>query len=298
GNAKYLDVLERTLYNGLLAGVSLSGDTYFYPNCLAFDGHTPFNQGSTSRKAWFGCSCCPSNISRFIPSLPGYFYAQRHDTLYVNLYAASTCSLKIKEKSLQLIQETFYPWEGDVRIRLKMSSTLDIVIKLRIPGWAYNQPVPGDLYRYIKNSETAITCSVNQQPVELLTTRGNVTIARRWKDGDIISLHLPMEIKQVQANEQVMEDRGKISLERGPIVYCLEAIDNQNSVSNLWFNADHPLMSEYKADLLSGLTIIKGEAFKNRITPQEIVAVPYYAWNHRGSGEMAVWLAVHDGLEE
>ena len=292
GDAKYIDVLERTLYNGLISGISLQGDTYFYPNCLAFDGQTPFNQGATSRKAWFNCSCCPSNISRFIPSLPGYFYAQRQDTIYVNLYAASEALLSLKNKDIQLVQKTDYPWQGDVVVQINPQKEMSFVVKLRVPGWAQHQPVPSDLYRYTSDADGTFNVSLNGENIESNLTRGYITIDRTWQPSDQIEMSLPMTIHSVKAHGQVAENVGKIAVERGPVVYCAEAVDNYGKVFNLALNPDEGMNAEFQGNLLKGVVVLNGTADRldNAEKSQDLRLIPYYAWNHRGVGEMAVWL--------
>ncbi|MBN1465142.1 glycoside hydrolase family 127 protein [candidate division KSB1 bacterium] len=294
GDAKYLDVLERTLYNGLISGVSLDGDTFFYPNCLAFDGKTPFNQGATTRTAWFDCSCCPSNICRFIPSLPGYFYAQQQDTIYINLYAANEASLRFKGKDVKIIQETNYPWDGKIGITIDASVAEPFAVKLRLPGWAMGRPVPSDLYSYIHTEKVAALLTVNQEPQEIQPRNGFITLTRKWLRGDRIQLDLPMVERQVVAHALVTENVGRMALERGPIVYCAEAVDNAGQISDLALHADSLLQSEYFEHLLRGVVVLNGRAERtdapNR--EQDFHAIPYYAWNHRGAGEMAVWLPI------
>ncbi|MBN1559158.1 glycoside hydrolase family 127 protein [candidate division KSB1 bacterium] len=293
GHAKYLDVMERTLYNGLISGVSLEGDTFFYPNCLAFDGKMPFNQGSTTRKEWFDCSCCPSNICRFIPSLPGYFYAQQQDTIYVNLYAANEAVFSLGSRQVKIIQETEYPWDGKITIIIDPGKAAPFTIKLRLPGWA-NQPVPSDLYSYIEAGERAAHLTINEDPQEIEMHNGFIALTQTWSPGDCIQLDVPMAVRKVMSHELVTENVGRMALERGPIVYCAEAVDNLGTISNLALRLDSQLQSEYLDHLLHGVVVLNGRAVRldepNR--EQDFRAIPYYAWNHRGVGEMAVWLPI------
>jgi DUF1680 family protein len=290
GDAKYIDVLERTLYNGMIAGVSLEGDTFFYPNCLASDGQYPFNRGSLTRQAWFDCSCCPSNVMRFLPSVPGYLYAQRGDTLYVNLYISNTARIAMQKTVLMITQQSDYPWDGKVKITLRPEAAEQFDVHLRIPGWVSKRSLPGDLYHYADKKSQAPTIVVNEQPVEWRIEKGFAVISRRWSPGDLIELHLPMDVRRVLAHEKVAANRNKVALVRGPLVYCAEWVDNGGSALDLVLPDDSELQAEFKPDLLQGVTIVTGMAADKAGRRRNLVAIPYYAWSHRGVGEMAVWL--------
>ena len=291
GDSKYYDVLERTLYNGLLSGVSLQGDGFFYPNPLESDGRH-------IRQPWFGCACCPSNICRFIPSVPGYVYALKDDELYVNLYMSNTMTQKVKGKEVVLRQETSYPWNGDVDIFIDRNSARTFSLKLRIPGWVRGEVVPGDLYSYADGKTLGYKVTVNGEEVKAGLDKGYFTITRNWKKGDKVSLHLDMEPRIVTANEKVEADRGRIAVERGPVVYCAEWPDNQFSVSSVLMGPD-PGMDAVPGDVL-GYPLEKitttAQALSYDRTGRLVVKdvkltlIPYYAWCHRGSGEMEVWL--------
>ncbi len=292
GDAKYIDVLERIIYNGFLSGISLEGDKFFYPNPLASDG-------KHQRSPWFGCACCPTNIVRFIPSLPGYAYANKDDIVYVNLFMGGSAKIKVNRNTVQLKQETRYPWDGRVKITVEPKRSAKFAIYVRIPGWAHDRPVPSDLYRYINRSEEKVTLKVNDKPVALDMDKGFARIRRKWKKGDVVELYLPMPIRRVLSHENVKDNAGKAALQRGPIVYCAEWLDNGGHVLNLVLPDDAPLKSEHREDLLAGVTVIRGKARgsysskdeKYTVTKeQDFVAIPYYAWAHRGKGEMAVWL--------
>ena len=299
GDAKYIDVLERVLYNGFLAGISMSGDEFFYPNPLESDGIYKFNQGAASRQPWFHCSCCPSNIVRLMPSLSGYVYAHRDDAVYVNLFIASSGNVKLGKDTVRLKQETRYPWDGHVKILAKTEKPLEFAIHLRIPGWSQGKPVPSDLYRYLNGSQNKITLKVNGEPIALAMEQGYTRIHRTWTEGDVIELDLPMSIQRVVSHEQLKDNAGKVALERGPIVYCSEWLDNNGQVHNLALPDDATLEANYRDDMLNGLTVIQGKvpalyrsANGKSIEKQEqdFLAIPYYAWAHRGEGEMAVWI--------
>jgi hypothetical protein len=285
--------MERTLYNGLLSGVSLDGKSFFYPNPLE-------SNGQHQRSPWFGVACCPGNMTRFLASVPGYVYAEQGDTLYVNLFVSSNATIKMDNgRTLSVTQETRYPWTGDIKLTVTPDRASRLTINLRIPGWARNEAVPGDLYRFIDNDTEPVVLKVNNQVVALNLDKGYVKLNRLWKRGDVIELTLPMPVRRVAANQQVEADRGRVALERGPLVYCAEWPDSPNHhVRNLMLPDDAKLTAEFRADLLNGVTVIKGRAFglayneqgqagKNE---QDFLAIPYYAWANRGPGEMLVWI--------
>jgi DUF1680 family protein len=284
GDARYLDVLERVLYNGFLAGVSMGGDEFFYPNPLESDGEYTFNQGAATRSPWFNCSCCPSNIARFTPSLAGYVYAHRDDVLYVNLFVGGSGVVEMDNNVVRIAQQTRYPWDGDIQITVEPERAGELEVRVRIPGWARNRPAPGDLYRYMSGSEAPATPKINAKPFAFDLERGFASIRRVWEKGDVIELSLPMPVRRVLCHDQVEENVGKVALERGPIVYCAEWPDNGGQVFNLVVPDDAALEAEYREDLLNGVVVISGKR------DQSLVAIPYYAWSHRGAGEMAVWL--------
>jgi hypothetical protein len=287
GDAKYVDVLERTLYNAALAGVSLAGDTFFYPNPLESDGKTAFNQGASTRKPWFDCSCCPTNVARFIPSLPDYVYAVRGASVYVNLFVASDASFEVAGVPVALAQTTEYPWDGRVAIRVDGGGAFEL--RVRIPGWARDQPVPSALYRYL-DTGGAYALRVNGAPAAAPLDRGYAVIARTWKRGDLVTLDLPMAVRRVAADDRVADDRGRVALERGPLVYCAEGADNAGSALDLVLPDAATLTPRPRPDLFGGITVIEAAATTRDGTPKALTAIPYYAWSHRGPGEMAVWL--------
>ncbi len=295
GEAKYIDVMERTLYNGLLSGVSLGGTKFFYPNPLE-------SVGQHERSPWFGCACCPGNMTRFIASVPGYVYAHSGRNLYVNLYVANEATVEMEKSTVNIAQETRYPWDGAVKIRVAPQNKKEkFTVCLRIPGWAQDKPVPSDLYRYQNSKEQEIRLKVNGESVPLNMDKGYARIQRTWEQGDTIELNLPMPVRRVVAHESVEADRGKVALERGPIVYCVEWPDNPGGhVRNLLLPDEAPLGIKFRPDLLRGVQVITGKAMAFKVgedketlekAEQDFLAIPYYAWAHRGKGEMAVWLA-------
>ena len=292
-DAKYIDVMERTLYNGLISGVSLDGKSFFYPNPLE-------SNGRHQRSPWFGVACCPGNITRFMASVPGYVYAQQGDTLYVNLFVGSASEIEMDNgRKVKLTQETRYPWDGAVKMTVNPDKAGPFAINVRIPGWARNEAAPSDLYRFLDQVNEPATLKVNGELVPLKMENGYVSIRRKWKKGDVIALTLPMPVRRVVANDQVAADRGRVALQRGPIVYCAEWPDNPDGhVRNLLLPDGAKLVAEFRPDLLNGVTVIKsrslalnfdaqGNVMKNE---QDFTAIPYYAWANRGRGEMIVWI--------
>ena len=293
GDAKYIDVLERILYNGLISGVSFDGKSFFYPNPLA-------SKGYHSRSPWFEVSCCPSNIARFLPSIPSYIYAQRNSTLYVNLFVSNTATISMDKKSILITQETDYPWNGNVKITTNLQNSEEFTIAIRIPGWTQNRPVPSDLYNYVNEIDTMVSLKVNGEPVNIIQKKGFVHIYRKWSDGDKIEINMPMPIRRVVAHEKVKNNNGRVALERGPIVYCVEWPDNNvENLFNLFLDDNAELKSEYRNNMLNGIVIITGNIHylqKSKINNHidkiktEFLAIPYYAWAHRGKGEMTIWM--------
>ncbi len=292
GDSKYFDVFERVLYNGLISGVSLSGDLFFYPNPLASDGQC-------KRKPWFGCACCPVNISRFIPSVPGYIYAVSNKKLYINLFIGNTSEFIVDNEKLNITQTTDYPWDGLVNIKINADRRKMLDLMIRIPGWARNIPFPGDLYRFSGNSAESFIIKVNGEAVESRLENGYAIIERKWQAGDIVTLYLPMPVRMVEANEKVHADSNRIALERGPLVFCVEGLDQPGGiVSDLIFNPDYKLESVFRHDLLNGVEVIMGKidaAAQHpdgtiNLHPGEFIAIPYYSWANRGQAEMEVWL--------
>lgn len=292
GEAKYLDVLERTLYNALLSGVSISGDRFFYPNVLE-------SRGQHERSEWFGCACCPGNICRFLPSLPGYIYSVKKNQLYLNLYVSNKATIEMPGLKTEIEQQSGFPDNGKVSIILNPEKETKIDLKLRVPYWTQGQAVPSDLYHFTKGSDEQISLLVNGEKQPFQTKNGYISLSRKWKKGDKIELELPMEIRLIKANPKVAGNRGKVSLQRGPFVFCLEWPENQN-IFNLVIDTTTYFKAVYKKELLNGVTVISGKGTPLSIVdgklepgnPVDFTAIPYFAWANRGSGEMAVWMAV------
>ena len=292
GDAKYYDALERTLYNGVLSGISIDGGKFFYPNPLQ-------SMGQHQRQAWFGCACCPSNAARFIPSLPQYIYAVKDDQLYVNLYAGNEANLRVGGKKIVLEQQTDYPWNGDIDITLKKGSG-QFAVNLRIPGWLRGEVVPSDLYYYADDTQLGYSVAVNGEAVSGDLQNGYLVISRKWKAGDKVTVHFNMEPRLVRANPQVSADKGRAAIERGPLVYCAEWPDNTCDVLNVLLNQSpqYELGETTIADTrittitTDAQTLTFGADGRLNAQDERLVLIPYYAWAHRGNGNMAVWLPI------
>ncbi len=294
-DAKYVDVMERTLYNGLISGVSLDGKTFFYENPLEATGFA----NKDKRSPWFGVACCPANITRFMASVPGYVYAQRGDALWVNLFVASTADVKLDNgRTVKMIQDTRYPWDGTVKIEVSPDESAHLTIRVRIPGWARNEPIASDLYRFAETLNDPVEIEVNGKAVPIHLDQGYVPLTRTWAKGDTIVLRLPMPVRRVLANDHVAADRGRVALERGPIVFAAEWPDNPNGqVRNLMLPRNSRLTAEFKPGVLNGVEVVKSKAIALAYdangqvtkTPEEFTAIPYYAWANRGRGQMMVW---------
>jgi DUF1680 family protein len=287
GDGRYVDLLERTLLNGALAGVSLSGDRFFYQNPLE-------SAGDVERSPYFEVACCPANLARLLAQLPGLVYAQRETALYVNLFVGSRARVALGGSPVEVHLTTGYPWEGSVTLRLRPERPAAFAVHLRVPGWARGEPLASDLYRYADAVSEPATLRVNGAPTPIELAAGYARLERVWAPGDSIELTLPMPVRRVLAHPGVTEDAGKAAVERGPLVYAFEAADHGGSVRDLALPLDAPLAVERRGDLLGGATALTGQARTgpdaSRTVP--VLAVPYYAWANRGKGEMAVWLPV------
>jgi DUF1680 family protein len=309
GDAKYIDCLERTLYNGVISGMSVDGGKFFYPNPLSSDGKYAFNaDNTTTRQPWFGCACCPSNLCRFIPSVPGYMYAVKENSIYVNLFAGNTSNISVGGKIVTLEETTQYPWDGDIAIKVANAKAKNFNLMIRVPGWVRGQVVPSDLYRYADDVNLKYEISVNGKTVDGSIDKGYVKIARQWKKGDVVRIHFDMQPRMVVANNKVADDKGKVAVERGPLVYCAEWSDNQG------FNLHHAILNQKpQFDVIPSVSIANtqgdGKTFNvtEITTPAQeasfdangklvtkdvkLTLIPYYAWAHRGQGYMDVWMA-------
>jgi uncharacterized protein len=291
GKAEYIDVLERIIYNSLLSGISLSGDKFFYSNPLA-------SLGNNERSPWFSCACCPPNIARTIPLIPGYVYATGDKGIYVNLYIQSSAEINYEGRAIKITQLTNYPWDGNVNLEIDPQNNSEFALLLRIPGWAREKPVPGDLYHYKDKLNLPVKLKINDTDQEIELQNGYAVIIRNWKMGDKISLELPMPVRKVEANDRVKADIDKVALERGPIVFCAEGVDNPNNKAlNILIDNDSKLETEFNQNLLGGIQTIEGSVkgtkkiSENKIESfkQKFRAIPYFAWANRGGQDMNIW---------
>jgi hypothetical protein len=291
GESKYYDVLERSLYNGLISGVSLDGGGFFYPNPLE-------SMGQHQRQPWFGCACCPSNICRFIPSIPGYVYAVNDRNVYVNLFISNKSDLIVGGKKVSLEQKTDYPWSGNIAVAINDNRAGTFAMKIRIPGWVKGDVVPSNLYSYSDNKRLSYKVLVNGIEEGSLESDGYFTISRKWKKGDKVEIAFDMQPRTVRANGKVEADKGQVSVERGPIVYCAEWPDNNFDIAGMLVNQNPKFqMSDYKVleypvkALTTDAQILDFDK-NGRLQAKDVTLklIPYYAWCHRGSGKMKVWL--------
>jgi len=298
GDAKYIDILEKTLYNGMLSGVGLDGKSFFYTNAMQVRNGFSHPDLEKSRSGWFTCSCCPTNIIRLMPSVPGYIYAWKGDSVYVNLYMTSEVRFQTNHQPIQLTQQTGYPWDGKVQIKIKKGSSGPMSFLLRIPGWVRNEAIPGNLYKFQDSGSQKVTISINGTPIAFLLEKGYAVINRLWKDGDEIELEMPMNVQKVEADPLLREDSGKLALQRGPILYCAEWIDNGGRTSNLIMPGSAAIESNYRANFLGGVTTLETDIPAISLDKDSLgvttlkhhfLAVPYFAWANRGAGEMNIW---------
>ena len=297
GDAKYMDILEKSLYNGLISGVGLDGKSFFYTNAMQIKNSFKFPQMEATRSGWFECSCCPTNLARLIPSIPGYMYAQKDDNLYINLFINSNVDLTIRNKSVQVVQQNNYPWDGALVFNINPKTATAFNLLVRIPGWAQNKAIPSSLYQFQNTSAEKPVVKVNGAVVDYTITNGYAAINRTWKKNDKVEVNLPMEVRRVVANENLKEDIGKVALQRGPLIYCAEWPDNNGKTSNIIIPANANFTTEFKPALLNGVTVLKTEVpaiiingTENILTvKQSFTAIPYYSWANRGKGEMMVW---------
>ena len=262
-DAKYVDVMERCIYNGVLSGMSLKGDLFFYVNPLE-------SEGNHHRQRWFGCACCPSNISRFIPSIGNYIYLAGENEVFVNLFLGNEATMKIHNQDVRFIQQTNYPWDGQIQIEVKPSKAAHFSVKLRVPDWCKNYDL-----------------SVNGRKIRKLPTeKGYVDIVREWVPGDKINLELAMPIELVAADPRVKEDIGKRAIQRGPVVYCAEQVDNKNvDFDHLFIEREDKFETIHGKNILSAMTLIESGS-----NAQKLTLIPYFAWDNRDAGKMKVWM--------
>lgn len=292
GDAQYIDVLERSLYNGALDGLSYSGDRFFYGNPLA-------SNGGYQRSAWFGTACCPSNIARLVESLGNYIYANSDNQVWVNLFVGSNVGIELGNNRVEIAQQTNYPWEGQVELAISPQKKSRFSLNVRIPGWAQNRPSPGNTYRFLNSSEQQITLKVNGQDVPYAQKNGYAVIDREWKKGDKVSLSLPLEVRRVVAIDSIKDDRDRVALQRGPLMYCFEHPDNGGQVKNIVVPDNVKFEPKFENGLLGGMMVLEANVPVIAVSQdglavttenKNILAIPYFAWANRGEGQMQVWM--------
>ena len=264
GDSKYIDILERSLYNGALAGISLGGDRFFYVNPLE-------SKGDHHRQEWYGCACCPSQLSRFLPSIGNYIYASSDDALWVNLYIGNTGQIRIGETDILLTQETDYPWDGSVKLTISTSQPLEKEIRLRIPNWCKTYDL-----------------SINGKRINVSEKKGYAVI-KDWKSQDVIALDMDMPVEIVAADPHVKENFGKRAIQRGPLVYCMEEIDNPEYFDQIQLSPSTTFQTAFVSDILNGIKTIKTNG-----RAQSATFIPYYAWDNRKAGKMRVWIPYNE----
>ncbi|MBL7863104.1 MAG: glycoside hydrolase family 127 protein [Cyclobacteriaceae bacterium] len=292
GNSQFIDVLERSLYNGARDGLSLSGDRFFYGNPLASDGRH-------YRREWFGTACCPANIARLISSLGDYIYGYSETGLWINLFIGSSTTPRIGKAEVPITMETNYPWDGNVKLTLQPKSKSKFKVHLRIPGWVQGEAVPGDLFVFEDKTKEAFTLSVNGKAVPFQLLNGYAVIDRDWKKGDQVELALPMNVKRIVSRPEVKQNADRVALQRGPLVYCVEGADNGGQAWNFILQDNVRFTTSFQPNLLEGVTTIQFDAPAVQVTTdgqsvkteaKKITAIPYYAWCNRGQNPMQVWL--------
>jgi hypothetical protein len=294
GEAKYIDIMERTMYNALLSGVSLSGNRFFYPNRLE-------SKGDNIRQEWFGCACCPSNISRFLPSVPGYIYAFNKEKVYINLFVAGETTFETADGRLTLTQQGNYPWDGEITIHIYPEYAGFLELYIRIPGWARDEAIPGDLYQFHNPGDQPVKILINNHETAYNLEKGYAVLKRNWQVHDSIRISLPMEVKKVVANKKVREDRGRFTLQRGPLVFCLEEKDNPGiEVRHIISELDVKSISRFEPELLNGVQTITITGRQVRKTLEDTIqidtmyqklkAIPYAFWANRRPNDMTVWI--------
>ncbi len=298
GDSKYYDIIERSLYNGLISGISADGRKFFYPNPLESDGKYLFNKGASTRQSWFDCSCCPTNLIRFIPSVPGLIYATDKNGLFVNLFISNKTTVLVHEAKVQISQQTGYPWYGKVEFTLKPEKKSTFTINIRIPGWARNQVLPGNLYSYLDVNTAKISIKINGKEVKPVVRNGYAEITKEWSPNDRITLNLPMQLRRVTTDEKVATNQNLVAIERGPIVYCAEEVDNKDKMANCSI-PDKAMLNMDSKNILSGsVNVVRVTGMSSpqnnnqsntETKPSELTLIPYYLWSNRGPGKMKVW---------
>ena len=291
GDATYIDVLERSLYNGALDGLSLSGDRFFYGNPLA-------SNGKHARREWFGTACCPANIARLIASLGDYIYAKDSKGLYINLFVGSETKMNLNGQEIGVKTSTDYPLNGNIKIEISANGLNNFALRIRKPGWSDNTVVPGGLYHYAMVNKTEPSLLVNGKTITASLVNGYYVIERKWKKGDVVEYRLPMPIQRIQAQEVLKQDQQRIAIQRGPLVYCIEGADNDGKAWNIVFPNNATIVEkpmQVLTEKVIGLSAslpslqINAEGTQVQTVIKEVIAIPYYTWCNRGSNQMQVW---------
>ncbi|HBO87507.1 MAG TPA: hypothetical protein DD620_01980 [Verrucomicrobia bacterium] len=295
-DAKYFDVAEIALLNNALAGVNLAGDRFFYVNPLEADGIKLFNHGNAGRAPWFDCACCPSNIARIMPQVGGYMYATDDDDIYCLLYASNTVRINLENRKINLRQETEYPFDGKIRLRVSLNEASEFGIRLRIPTWIEDQFLPGNLYSYCNKSESKWGISLNGEELYADLEKGFAVVRRRWNDGDLIELNLPMPIRYTKCSPEVIDNRNRLAITRGPLVYCAEEIDNAGEIQRFFLPpsaekiyTDYYEIQEPPLKGMIGLSVAANKIVYESVDEENMNLIPYFAWNNRGNATMNVW---------
>lgn len=292
GDAKYIDVLEKSLYNGALDGISLAGNQFFYGNVLA-------SNGKQARRDWFGTACCPSNIARLLESLGNYIYGYNDNSIWVNLFVGSQTAIPLKEQEVNIRTQTNYPWEGTLDIHVSPKKKTVFAVRVRYPGWVSGEAVPGGLYTYDAAQHAAAVVSVNNRSVTYQLENGYLVIDREWAPGDKLTVSFPMEIRRVYSRDEVKANKERVALQRGPLVYCVEGADNEGRAMNLVLPKNASVQAMPYQVLAEPVIGLQAEATVLTVLPggdnikaerKKVIAIPYYTWNNRGAGQMQVWL--------
>lgn len=291
GNAKYIDVLERSLYNGALDGLSLSGDRFFYGNPLS-------SSGNHNRSEWFGTACCPSNIARLVSSLGNYIYGSSANAVWVNLFAGSEAGIQMGSNKVNIRMETGYPWKGNVKLIVSPAKKQQFELRVRIPGWL-SAPAPGNLYRYETPETNVPEIKVNGAPVQYTVDQGYAVIKRVWKKEDALTMELPMKVRRIVSNPAVKQNENRVALQYGPLVYCVEGTDDAFAAKHVIVPPGAGFKTIFEPSLLGGINTlvfnapvvtISGNGLSVSTLTQKVTAIPYFSWNNRGAGDMQVWL--------
>jgi len=298
GESKYMDILEKSLYNGLISGVGMDGKSFFYTNAMEIKNTFHHKDMEAARSGWFPCSCCPTNVTRLIPSIPGYIYAQKNTDVFINLFVSGSAALRVNKIPITIEQQNNYPWDGNLVFKVEPKSSQAFTIRIRIPGWSQDHAMPSNLYSFAHTANTKVEIKINGKLTQYNVENGYAVLSKVWKKGDIVEMNLPMDIKRVSAIDKIADDLGKVALQRGPLVYCAEWPDNNGMVSNIILPDNSSLIPEYMPGLLNGVTVIKAVVPAVQVNndlnvstiSQPFLAIPYYAWAHRGKGEMIIWL--------